>query len=350
MALYVGGTSLLLHGNGADGSTVFTDETGKTVTAYGNARISTAQSKFGGASAYFDGTGDYLTCTDATLVFGTGDFTIACFIYLPSTPIGSFAAIVDIRSAGIAQAGSVLFHVNSSRQLGYWSFALVSAANALPLNAWVHCAICRKLGVTQLFIDGIVVGSVADTGDKVASQCMIGAVYDGANPAFNGYIDDLHIIKGIALYTSAFTPPTAPADPFTAYATIQAQDIGLAKLAKYDPSQVKPVMQEVADDLQDRMPYGLWQTPAVVSELKGRGVISGTVKVFGSPDNVPLGRLVRLHREPDGMFVRATWSDPITGAYTFNGVRPDCKYSVTSFDYQHGYRAVIADNLSATPL
>jgi hypothetical protein len=55
--------SLLLHGNGTNGSTTITDNspTPKTVTAVGNAQISTAQSKFGGASIAFDGTGDYLT-------------------------------------------------------------------------------------------------------------------------------------------------------------------------------------------------------------------------------------------------------------------------------------------------
>lgn len=105
-------------------------------------------------------------------------------------------------------------------------------------------------------------------------------------------------------------------------------------------------MQSRNDDLQDRIPYGLWKTPAVQFEFKGRGVITGTVKEKSMPTNVPLRRLVRLHREPDGLFIRATWSDPVTGAYSFVGVRPDHKYFVTSFDYSGTYRAVIADNLS----
>ena len=121
-------------------------------------------------------------------------------------------------------------------------------------------------------------------------------------------------------------------------------------MAKYDPSQVKPVISEVKDDLQDRQPYGLWKTPAVVSEFKGRGRITGTVAEKALPANTPLHRLVRLHREPDGALVQATWSDATTGNYTFNGVRPDRKYFVTSFDYSGTYRAVIADNLTPDPL
>lgn len=106
------------------------------------------------------------------------------------------------------------------------------------------------------------------------------------------------------------------------------------------------LIQRKAEDLQDRFPYGAWKTPAGVLELKGRGRITGTVAEKALPVNTPLRRLVRLHREPDGMFVKATWSDPVTGAYVFNGVRPDCKYTVTSYDYSGAYRAVIADNIT----
>jgi hypothetical protein len=74
------------------------------------------------------------------------------------------------------------------------------------------------------------------------------------------------------------------------------------------------------------------------------------VKEKSLPANTPLRRLVRLHREPDGLFVRATWSDTVTGAYSFVGVRPDHKFFVTSFDYTGAYRAVIADNITPTQL
>ena len=77
---YFSSTKLLLNGNGTNGSTTFTDSSNSsyTVTANGNAQISTAQSKFGSASMYFDGTGDYLTVSNATAsdVFGSGDFTM----------------------------------------------------------------------------------------------------------------------------------------------------------------------------------------------------------------------------------------------------------------------------------
>lgn len=104
-----------------------------------------------------------------------------------------------------------------------------------------------------------------------------------------------------------------------------------------------PVLIKAFDlDLQDQLPYGLWQTPSVPDEFKGHGRITGTVK---NTPGTPVYRLVRLHREPDGMFVKAVWSDPITGGYVFNGVRPDCKYTVTSYDHTQAYRAVITDRV-----
>ena len=70
-------TKALLHMDGSDGSTTFTDESGTTWTANGNAQIDTAQSKFGGASGLFDGASDYLqTPYTADHNTGTGDFTI----------------------------------------------------------------------------------------------------------------------------------------------------------------------------------------------------------------------------------------------------------------------------------
>jgi len=131
---------------------------------------------------------------------------------------------------------------------------------------------------------------------------------------------------------------------------IQAVNHGLAKLNKYNPVQDKSVIQELKDDPQDRMPYGVWKTPTLFNEYKGRGRITGFVTKKVVPANTPLKRLVMLHRLPEGTFVKAMWSDPITGRYAFNGVRPDCKYIVSSYDHTRRHRAVIVDNVTPTQL
>ena len=77
----------------------------------------------------------------------------------------------------------------------------------------------------------------------------------------------------------------------------------------------------------------------------GVGVITGTVEEKATP-NIPLRRRVRLHRDVDGMMVRETWSDAVTGAYTFTDINPAYTYHTIAFDYARNYLAVIADNLT----
>ena len=77
----------------------------------------------------------------------------------------------------------------------------------------------------------------------------------------------------------------------------------------------------------------------------GAGVITGTVEEKATP-NTPLRRRVRLHRDVDGMMVRETWSDAVTGAYTFTDINPAYTYHTIAFDYARNYLAVIADNLT----
>ena len=73
--------------------------------------------------------------------------------------------------------------------------------------------------------------------------------------------------------------------------------------------------------------------------------IAGTVKEDGSPD-VPVKRRVRLHREQDGFLIREVWSHPVTGAYSFDYIDATQRYTVITYDYEHDYRAVIADNIT----
>lgn len=80
-------------------------------------------------------------------------------------------------------------------------------------------------------------------------------------------------------------------------------------------------------------------------EFGGIGRIAGTVKEDGTPD-VPVHRRVRLHREQDGLLVREVWSHPTTGAYSFDHIDTTKRYTVITYDYEHDYRAVIADNIT----
>lgn len=210
--------SLLLHCDGANGSTTFTDNspTPKTVTAVGNAQISTAQSKFGGASAAFDGTGDYITlASDDAWAFGSGDFTIECWLYLPTAGGLQSKGLFTRRVLG---AGYSPFHVDISSNVPRflactsemtWDVAV--SGTALSYDTWHHIAAVRSGTSFKLYVDGSSVGTPGSEASALMS--VTNSLYiasDGGGGSLNGYLDDIRITKGVARYTENFTPPTAP--------------------------------------------------------------------------------------------------------------------------------------------
>ena len=210
--------SLLLHGNGTNGSTSVIDSSSntKTVSTNGNAVISTTQSKFGGSSLYFDGNGDYLTIPDhADFAFGGSDFTIEAWVYTAASVTSTQAICGQWNSSlswvlSLSTTNALVFESSlTGAYLG--SRDVVSSSNVVPVSAWTHIAATRNGDVFGLFANGALLTSLTLAGALFDSSEII-TIGRGAGGAqfFNGYIDDLRITKGVARYTAAFTPPTAP--------------------------------------------------------------------------------------------------------------------------------------------
>jgi hypothetical protein len=206
-------TKLLLHCDGADGSTTFIDSaTGKTVTAVGNAQIDTAQSKFGGASALFDGAGDYLSVPNhADFDFGSGNFTIDFWVRLNAAG-GSY---VMKRASGATygpfqiMADSTKLYFTSSATGADWG-VLVSwtFGGDFTTGVWYHIAGVRYGNLWSLYVNGVSKAS-ATVSQTVVSNTVavsIGANADASAP-LNGWMDEVRISKGIARWTANFTPP-----------------------------------------------------------------------------------------------------------------------------------------------
>jgi hypothetical protein len=83
---------------------------------------------------------------------------------------------------------------------------------------------------------------------------------------------------------------------------------------------------------------------------QGKYRITGTVKQKGQPSDLPVSRRVLLIDERANFVVRETWSDAVTGRYSFDYINPDIQYLVIAYDYKQNFRAVIADNLTAEPM
>jgi len=217
---------LLLHMDGSNGSTTFTDNSNSahSITALGNAAISTAQSMFGGSSAVFDGTGDALSIPDSDdWHLSTSDFTIECWIYPTSIP--AIFTIASQRGTASNQNAWTLQWASSVPGL-QWQFSsdgLSSISRSFSswtpsVNTWYHVAITKSSGAYRCFINGTQLGGTQTNTTAIYNSnkpLLIGAQNNSSTttsltwPIF-GYIDEFRLTKGVARYTSAFTAPTAP--------------------------------------------------------------------------------------------------------------------------------------------
>ena len=208
----ISGTSLLLNYTNAG---IF-DQTAKTVLeTVGDAKVSTAQYKYGTGSIALDGTGDYLKTTpnNAILTFGTGDLTLECWIYQTATSTSTYRVIFGDNIYG-STGGYTLYSYNNALNLwkgsGGGGAEVIAPAGTITLNTWTHVAWTRSGSSNRLFINGTQVGATTtDATNYTSTASYIGASQSGTLP-FAGYIDDLRITKGNARYTSnTFTVPTA---------------------------------------------------------------------------------------------------------------------------------------------
>lgn len=202
--------SLLLHMDGSNGSTTFTDSSSNslTVTAAGNATVSTTQAKFG-QSLTLDGSGDYLDLpSDSLLTMGTGDFTIEFWLYVNS--ISSSASNNQILMTGGTNSVLIAFRNTNQLSVGDENTAFLIDGSVPSEATWTHVAVSRSSGNLRLFLNGVQTGSTYSSSVNFSSpQRRIGAKFTASGQSFDGYIDDVRITKGVGRYAANFTPPTA---------------------------------------------------------------------------------------------------------------------------------------------
>ena len=160
-----------------------------------------------GGSGYFDDDGDFLTSTGVSL--STGNLTIEFWIY-PVDGSVVYNCVIDTRiSGGDITSGFGVFQYGKVIEVYQASMVVSSAANSIAINAWNHVALVRNSGTCQLYINGVASGaSGSNTTNLNSTQRRIGSATTSPFYYF-GYISDLRE-NSTALYTSTFTPPTAP--------------------------------------------------------------------------------------------------------------------------------------------
>lgn len=207
-------SSIYLALTGANDGTTFADSSvnNLTVTRVGSVVTSTAQSPNGvGSSAYFPGSGgSYLQLpSSAALDLGTASFTVEFWFRTPTYPgvgevltarWGSPANGIWI---GLGGDGLLELYSNNSLRIkgGRWT-----------ANTWHHLAIVRDSTWMYLYLDGkrVAAGWNLGAGGILAGPAWRIGWDNGVNQLFTGYISDYRIVKGFAVYTGPFTPPSSP--------------------------------------------------------------------------------------------------------------------------------------------
>ena len=182
---------------------------GKTLTANGDAQISTAQKKFGTASLLLDGTGDYVSLASTNdFGFGTGAFSINFWVRLDAIG-GTAQNLLDMRAGSASDTAVRLYTTSGNLYFDVGGTAQITANSALSATTFHHIVIDRSGTSTKLFVDGTQVGTYSDSNNYGnIKPLVIGAAYDGSN-ATDGHIEDFRVVKGASIYQSAFSAPSS---------------------------------------------------------------------------------------------------------------------------------------------
>lgn len=336
---------MLLPLNGSNGSTAFPDSAIRNyqmIAPNGGVTISTAQSKFGGASALFSGASAYMTPTLFNLDLGLGAFTIEFWVRF--TSLTGVQGLINLR---LGNGSAPVLRKNAANQLEFSASGTstpAAGAATFALNTWHFVSFQRRTTPSnqiRAFLDGVQV--TVNTADTTTLNGITGIYIgrdDGAN-YLSGYVDDLRITRQIDRYdafggATNYTPPASAFDTSTMPLNKEFIDTSIA------PVKIGGI---------PAMAYKL-ASPAIMlydAVWGGAGRVSGTTKVKGTP-NYAVRRKVRLHRDVDGMLVREQWSNATSGAYSFDSIDATKKYTVITYDYEHNFRAVIADNITPDPM
>ena len=200
-------TYLLMHANGTDGSTAFTDDAGVRasigVSSLGDAEIDTAQSKFGGSSAYFNGstsTDQRVYAYDATGTIGSGDYTVETWFRAESWLAPSAITYITSSLAFYVRYSGGVANIAYYRGSGTWG------TTSLALNTWYHLAWSREGSTVRAFVNGNLEFTLTSETIVLGSDPLLGCKAAN-NQDMDGWLDSYRI-SDVARYTSAFTAPT----------------------------------------------------------------------------------------------------------------------------------------------
>jgi hypothetical protein len=153
-------------------------------------------------SIFFNGSTNYLTVpSSAAFAFGTGDYTMECWVYPQNSGSDFFSGTSDLCNFGYT-GGQFFFYTGTLNFFG-----------ALVLNQWNHIAASRVSGTLNCYLNGVRGFTGSNSTNFSNQSIVIGINQSGSGGSLLGFLSNIRIVKGTALYTANFTPPTAPLLP-----------------------------------------------------------------------------------------------------------------------------------------
>jgi len=159
-------------------------------------------------SLYFNGTSDYITVpASSNFNFASGTFTIEAWVRFDDLNNHVFASTWSSTTAG----WTFQYNVGKLEFNGAGNPAHIRGTSDLQPNTWYHVAVAGSPGSYKMFLNGVQEGSTYTGGTALTGGALnIGAFTNPVVHLHKGYISNFRILNGTALYTSNFTPPTAP--------------------------------------------------------------------------------------------------------------------------------------------
>ena len=274
--------SMLLHGDGTNGAqnNTFVDSSTNnfTITRNGNTTQGSLSPYGSQWSNWFSGSASWLnTPNNAALAMGTGDFTWECFVYL--TQANSYGCIFDSRIGGTSGGFFVGYDAVPTTFMVYISSVVFSTTNVPTLNTWQHICLVRQGTTLSLFINGSRVGTA--TNSTNLSNGVIN-LFGNGNPAF-GYLSNVRIVKGTAVYNPSNTTLTVPTTPLTA---ISGTSLLTCQSNRFIDNSPNNFVITVNGDVRVTKESPFLPTAAYsTSTIGGSGYFDGTGDYLTAPDN-----------------------------------------------------------------
>lgn len=325
--------TMLLHGDGTNGAqnNTFLDSGPNTFTITRNGNTTQGSfSPYGSNwSNYFDGSGDYITAPNNTAFeFGTGDFTVECWVNVQSFTSSTHVIVSTY------QNGTNGWTIGITGNIFYGAVAgdigAVNSSVTPTIGSWTHLALSRSGTTLTLFINGVSSASLSNsTNMTTTSAVTIGTNVGGGGLNFTGYISNLRVVKGTAVYTSAFTPPTTPLTAITNTSLLTCADNRFID----DSASPKTITVNGNTSVQRFNPFG-------ASTAYSTSVIGGSGYFDGSGDYLSVANTTAL-QFGTGDFTVEGWFY-MTGSNFANNTL----FSIGSFNggFLLRYRAAGSDN------